>query len=508
MDLRVDCPPTYPPGCKVVFCGEAPGEEEVRSREGFVGRAGKILQKIIYASGMSWEQVGRTNVVKRAPDGGYDSEAFKATFYEKIKDGRKQIIRPTCELQEWRRVLQNELERWRPNIVVACGNESLAALCGTTGISKYRGSLLPSVLVQGLKVVPIVHPSWLQRSAQWQELYVSSEICRRRVVPQSEFPELNYKPWTEILKPTINDVLDFLKFAQGRMVSLDIETRAGSIACVGLCVQEVGAEVAICVPIQTTSGPYFDPEVELDFWRGLQYLVECTPIVGHNVTYDLAWLRDYGISPSTVHDTMLLFHRLHPELPKGLDFVNMWYTDIPYYKDDGKTWGRNQPDERLWQYNIKDVVSTLRCFLAMAGVDNNATGLYRRETLAKLPVGFEMQCLGMGVDEYGLGFARDVLTAEMDKVRGKLELLSDGRLVILPKNKKITDKQVADYLYKELKLPVKRNRKTKAVTADEDAIVELLIAHPEQEVLKAILAERKIGKALSSYVNAPLREIV
>jgi hypothetical protein len=81
----------------------------------------------------------------------------------------------------------------------------------------------------------------------------------------------------------------------------------------------------------------------------------------------------------------------------------------------------------------------------------------------------------MPVDEIGLIFAKDVLTAELDKVRQRLEILSNGKLVILEGNKKITDQQVATYVYGELKLPVKRNRKTKSVTADEDALVELLI---------------------------------
>jgi DNA polymerase I-like protein with 3'-5' exonuclease and polymerase domains len=118
-----------------------------------------------------------------------------------------------------------------------------------------------------------------------------------------------------------------------------------------------------------------------------------------------------------------------------------------------------------------------------------------------------MQSIGMPVDEVGLMLARDVLTAELDKVRQRLEVLSDGKLVIRDGNKKITDQQVATYVYGDLKLPVKRNRKTKAVTADEDALVELLIQFPEHEVLKAINAERKISKALSSYINIRWREV-
>jgi uracil-DNA glycosylase len=506
--LIVTVPPTYPPGCKVVFVGEAPGEQEVIQCEGFVGSSGKILQKIIYSSGLSWEQIGRTNVVKRAPKGGYDSESFKRDLYITSRSGRRKVTEPTSELLAWYGALAKEISEAAPNIAVACGGEALRALCGIGGISQVRGSILPSTLVPGLKVVPLMHPSWIQRSAQWQELYISSEIVRRKVVPQMDTRGILYDVWHETLRPSMTEVLEFLRFAQGKPVSLDIETRAGSIACVGLCVHDSCTDWAICVPIQTTTGPFYHPEEELDFWRGLQYLGSTTSVIGHNVFYDLDWLRDYGFLPSDVHDTMLLFHRMYPELPKGLDFVNMWFTDIPYYKDDGKTWGRNQPDERLWSYNIKDVVATLRCFYALMelgrGSHTRAYQLYESQTRRKMPLAFEMQCLGMPVDSDGVELARGCLTAELDKVRGKLEVITDGDLVIRKGNKKITDKQVADYLYGKLKLPVKRNRKTKALTTDADAIVDLMIARPELEVLKAILAERQLGKAIDSYINARL----
>lgn len=514
-DLNIVVPPTYPPDCKVVFVGESPGPDEVAAREGFVGKAGKLLAKIVGIGGLSWHQIGRSNVVKRPPDGGFDSEHFRQTFYQETRQNRKKIIDCSPELVEWRNLLREELTQAQAsgvNLAVACGNEALSALCGLEGISKYRGSLLVSDVVPNLKVIPLLHPSWVLRSAQFQEVYISSEICRTKIRPQSEFPELRRRGWQEILRPTATDVSEFIRAcvaAPDPWFSLDIETRAGSIACVGMAYRSAaGHDVAICVPIQTTVGPYFELiEDEWEFWRGLQWLMSQKTVIGHNVFYDLAWLREYGICPSDVDDTMILFHRMFPELPKGLDFVNMWFngSEIPYYKDDGKTWGRNRPDEQLWGYNLRDCISTLWAWYALDELSQrtfkHARGIYESYTKPIMPIAFEMQSVGMYANPDGIDLARACLTAELDKIRGRLDVITDGALTIRPGNKKLTDRQIMDYVYGTLKLPPKRNRKTKSLTVDEDAIVELLIDHPEQEVLKAISAERKFSKALNSYID-------
>jgi uracil-DNA glycosylase family 4 len=553
--LDVTVPPTYPDKMEILVVGEAGGKQEVDLGEGFVGKAGEILQKIISVSGIYWNRVGRSNVAKRAPEGGYDSEHFQSTFYETqfaettktlkrcnvvadgvlcnktakqhiakkkfiqhtfapqiiTKVGKKGVIRPTQELNNWIEVLRYEIELTKPKVIIACGNEALKALCNVQGISKLRGSMLDCSLVPGVKVVPLIHPSWIARSVQYQEIFISSHIICSTVLPHIQ--NIPGRSYDKIIRPDIHQVTTFLRQIDSPYV-IDIETRAGSVACIGFAAIIQNSTRSICVPIQTTTGPYFSIDDEVNFWQEFQAVALKHQMIGHNIFYDMAWLREYGITPIDVEDTMILFHRLFPELPKGLDFVNMWFSGrwIPYYKDDGKTWGRNQPDLKLWEYNTLDCVATLWAFLDMMRLVQTRQFRqpwinYQRYTRSQFPIAFEMQSIGMPTDEVGLMFAKGVLSAELDKVRQRLEVLSDGKLAIRDGNKKITDQQVAVYVYGDLKLPVKRNRKTKAVTADEDALVELLIQFPQHEVLKAINAERKISKALSSYINIRWREV-
>jgi len=505
MELNVIVPPTYPEGFEVLFCGEAPGEEEERLHEGFVGKSGQLLKKVVYASGLEWDKIAKTNVVKRPPDGGYDSEAFQKTFYETTKEGRKKVIKRTVELESWIDLLKDEITQNKPKVIVACGAEALQALTGCKGITKHRGSILTCKLAPWIPVVPIIHPSAILRTAQWQELYISSEIIAKKINHLLQSGDNWYTKWEETIATTIEDWTSYVKQVDSEF-TIDIETRAGSIACFACCYNSNGIDRAICIPIQTTRGPFWPTEEdEYEVWSGLQYLLDNYPVINHNIFYDLDWLEDYDMQPRQVHDTMLLFHRYYPELKKSLAFVNMWFTDIPYYKDDGATWGHAQPDEKLWSYNIKDAVSTLRCWKNLCDLGKTSfkheRGLYDKYTHPLLPIAYEMQQIGMVAEASEITFAKGVLEAELDKIRHKLELLSNGSLAIKTGKKKITDRQIMDYLYGELGLQPIKNRKTKKMTADEDALVELLIKFPQLEVVQAINAERKFVKALNSYIN-------
>ena len=52
------------PKARLMFVGEAPGEDEDKKGEPFVGRAGQLLTKIIESIGLTREQVYIANVIK------------------------------------------------------------------------------------------------------------------------------------------------------------------------------------------------------------------------------------------------------------------------------------------------------------------------------------------------------------------------------------------------------------------------------------------------------------
>ena len=62
------------PKADLMFVGEAPGEEEDKHGEPFVGRAGQLLTKIIEAIGLTRDQVYIANVIKCRPPGNRNPE--------------------------------------------------------------------------------------------------------------------------------------------------------------------------------------------------------------------------------------------------------------------------------------------------------------------------------------------------------------------------------------------------------------------------------------------------
>ncbi|KKL76785.1 hypothetical protein LCGC14_2041380, partial [marine sediment metagenome] len=64
----IECPPTiHTDGALITFCGESPGWQECRDKEGFVGGAGRLLAAVCNASAVNFSAANRTNVVKRRP---------------------------------------------------------------------------------------------------------------------------------------------------------------------------------------------------------------------------------------------------------------------------------------------------------------------------------------------------------------------------------------------------------------------------------------------------------
>lgn len=470
LGLTVECPPILVPGAPAMFIGDCPESRAISTRTAFAGINELVLGKLWSSVGWSRSNVSLTYLWKGGSTG---REA------------------------QWESVLKSELEdpRFRPNVAVACCDAALVALCGVQGITKYRGSILPSTLVPGLKVIPMVPPRYIIQG-NFGEFYIAQHDMQR-IKEQSAFPEIRHTPWTPITQPSFDMVMSCIKAIRSdELWSLDIETRADSLTCVGI---GFGSS-ALCIPIQTTTGPYFTAAQELAVWQTLGSLMRRNPnLIGQNLTFDLEWLLGYGVLPSGIHlDTMLGFALLYPEFPKGLDTIASIYTEAPYYKDDGKTWGWAQPDARLWVYNAKDCFYTLQAAIALEkeirsqGKWAYVSEYINREVFAAL----EMQRTRLKRSDKNNDRLTQITEQEVEATWVFREMLS-GKSVNVN-----SPKQVKDFLY-GMKRLVPIIIKGKA-SVDQNALKKLRTRYPSCQELELIIKERQLRKKLGSYLKIPI----
>lgn len=130
---------------RVMVVGEAPGSEEDRTGRPFVGRAGKLLDRLLAAVGFPRESVYICNVLKCRPPGNRDP-------------------RPE-EIEACSPYLRRQLELIAPEVILTVGTFPSQTLLGSTEpINRLRGQVHD---YHGTPLVPTYHPAALLRNRGW-----------------------------------------------------------------------------------------------------------------------------------------------------------------------------------------------------------------------------------------------------------------------------------------------------------------------------------------------------
>ncbi len=157
------------PGADLMFVGEGPGAEEDRQGLPFVGRSGKLLDRLM------WEEMGLTretayiaNVVKCRPPDNRDPKADEIA---------------AC----WQ-YLQAQVELVAPRVIVTLGNFASKLLLDTdVGITRLRGhaySWADAVLV------PTLHPAAVLRGGGAAMANMRADLVRAKSVLQGGIVDL------------------------------------------------------------------------------------------------------------------------------------------------------------------------------------------------------------------------------------------------------------------------------------------------------------------------------
>lgn len=141
---------------RLVFLGEAPGADEDRQGEPFVGRAGKLLTDIIEKGmGLKRSDVYICNILRCRPPGNRNPLPIEAANCREYLDAQLAVV--------------------KPEFICCLGSIAAHNLLGeTTPIGKLRGRFLD---YQGIKVLCTYHPAYVLRNPPakkqvWEDIQI------------------------------------------------------------------------------------------------------------------------------------------------------------------------------------------------------------------------------------------------------------------------------------------------------------------------------------------------
>ena len=160
------------PHARVMFVGEAPGREEDIEGLPFVGRSGKLLDRMIAAIGLDRSKAYIANVIPWRPPGNRTPTPQET-----------QICLP---------FIQRQIELVNPDVLVPLGNPSTQTLLSTReGIMKTRGRWFDyDTGTRVIRAIATFHPAYLLRSPSykrmaWQDLRAIAKALAQGAPPTS-----------------------------------------------------------------------------------------------------------------------------------------------------------------------------------------------------------------------------------------------------------------------------------------------------------------------------------
>ncbi len=153
------------PDARIMFIGEGPGQDEDRLGRPFVGRSGKLLDKVLELAAIKRTDVFITNVVKCRPP-----------------NNRKPLENEVSICTSL--FLFNQIKIVRPNILCTLGASALQGLLNNyeIKISQMRGKPIVAKNIPGPVIMPTYHPAYILRNPKelknmFEDIKKASEIA-------------------------------------------------------------------------------------------------------------------------------------------------------------------------------------------------------------------------------------------------------------------------------------------------------------------------------------------
>lgn len=259
------------------------------------------------------------------------------------------------DIKACRKYLDAELAAVKPKYVLALGNESLLALVGRSGITKYRGQVFSDG--RGFDVIATISPAAVKRNPGQRPGYmadlrlfvnkvmgVASGIRKPKytiIDDRKKLRQLYYAlTLTEEIYFDVETHSDYFK-SDGRIVTLS-----------ATCKLEGGRRFVFALPLYHPESPWKRKHRSV-----LKFLAPAFATipkwVAHNASYDAKWMWTYSVPMKITFDTMLAVHVLNENVQKGLKPQAQARLGVEPWGIDTKDL-LNKPLDQILEYNVLD----------------------------------------------------------------------------------------------------------------------------------------------------------
>lgn len=483
----------------------------------FDGTTGRLFSSLMQTAGISlaftWQSAVVTNTDK--PRSAFFVPASKGVAPHFTAHGQAHVDNLFASLHE----LKNK------KVIIACGDMATFALTGWFGVNKWQGSIHWNEVLQ-CYVVPTIHPVTIVRETMAKDEKKGHGFPQRFVnimwYKRANLLASGKYQWTDYVlhvAPTFNQVMEFLakvkqKGLAGKHIGYDIETLGtGSnmwVACYSFSVDRE----SMCIPLIGFNhvGPYdyFTLDEERQILIATAEILESEKIlkIAHNAVFDIEYTGwAFGIHGKNFHCTMVAQRMLFYDMLSGLDMTTRMFTDIPYYKEDGKDFiggGQKLTQESVaWRYNALD---SLVCDIAYPKM------LAEIKKLGNLEI-YQNQCAQ--IEALVTCSMQGVLVDEdrMEKLRNKLQIKADAfkqqviELVEMPDLNVNSGPQLQEVFYKKFKVPVQISRSTGNPSINATVLGKIKrkelspVSDVASRAASLILDYRELAKKISTYLT-------
>lgn len=373
----------------VFFVADSPHGEDLKNDYALTGYTGDTLRSFCKEQNLVLDDFYRTCLIKE--------ELPKILTDEVTKQ----------HLDKYGPILIDEINTLNPNLIIPLGELSFNYFTGLRNIRKFRGSVLPAVntfrfVNQNLKILPILGPyPYLNQEYRLRPIsrIDFSKIARNSL--NNPIPDQVYNIWVARSSAALRTFIDrhyhaTIKNPLGFLV-FDIETFMQIPICISLCFD--GFE-SVCVP-------FLDHTIDRDNRTLMMQLVaklmaSPLPKVNQNIKYDWKILERWlFMVNNVVGDTMLASSALYCEFPKNLGFLTSIYTDLPYFKDEGKEFDPEKSKrDRYYLYNAKDSLAAHQIYFKQREeIDETGVRFVYDNIMKCVPIYKKMEERGIRIDK-------------------------------------------------------------------------------------------------------------